>query len=322
MRLFAQKKSKAKVKKAVQADPGAKGGKGKGKADSGKPLPSILSFKRNQNTGILLAKLKMKPKTAVEAALQVDEDLLDEDMCKALSIMLPQADEEEMPKLQNNVTSVEKGGGDPAKRLPPADWFIYCLGCFPRLGERLQCVRIMDRLEQDVDTVGESIASIRKAVRDMKESLPVKVLLRTALGIGNFMNGGSSKGGAWGFKYSSLAKMYGTKATTGSQTLLQVVIGEAAVEYARTAPDVEERSPKRMLERLQDVMEGFTEQPVALPQLREMVQGLDKARGFLDTELDAAREQPVQHFLTDAKDELADVLGEVVEDAQDTLDAI
>jgi len=37
-------------------------------------------------------------------------------------------------------------------------------------------------------------------------------------------------------------------------------------------------------------MEGFTEQPVAMPQLREMVQGLDKARSFLDTELDAARE--------------------------------
>lgn len=47
MRLFAQKKSKVKVKKAVQADPGGTGSKsGKG-ADSGKPLPSILSFKRS-----------------------------------------------------------------------------------------------------------------------------------------------------------------------------------------------------------------------------------------------------------------------------------
>jgi len=190
----------------------------------------------------------MKPRIAVEAALTVDEDLLDEDLCKALSILVPSAEEEEMGKLQANVTSVEKAGGDPAKRLPPADWFIYCLGCFPRLSQRLQCLRIMERLEQDVDTVGESIASIRKAVSDMQESPAMKVLFRTALGIGNFMNGGSGRGGAWGFKFSSLAKMHGTKATTGSQTLLQVVVGEAAMEYQRAAPGVEERSAKHMLE--------------------------------------------------------------------------
>ena len=43
---------------------------------------------------------------------------------------------------------------------------------------------------------------------------------RYALAIGNYLNGGTNKGAAWGFKVDSLNKLIGTKTLDNKSTLL------------------------------------------------------------------------------------------------------
>ena len=48
----------------------------------------------------------------------------------------------------------------------------------------------------------------------------MKKVIEYALAIGNYLNGGSNKGAAWGFKVDGLNKLIGTKTLDNKSTLL------------------------------------------------------------------------------------------------------
>ena len=64
----------------------------------------------------------------------------------------------------------------------------------------------------------------RHAAKKPKGASPfskaLKAVLETALALGNYLNGTSNKGSAWGFKLDSLGKLGGTKTGDNSSTLL------------------------------------------------------------------------------------------------------
>eukprot|EP00966_Prymnesium_polylepis_P259307 5989430-Prymnesium_polylepis.1 len=47
---------------------------------------------------------------------------------------------------------------------------------------------------------------------------PLWVLPQVTLALGNYLNGGTAKGAAWGFKLESLSKIVGTKTVDGKST--------------------------------------------------------------------------------------------------------
>lgn len=54
----------------------------------------------------------------------------------------------------------------------------------------------------------------------MRGSAALRRVLELTLALGNFLNGGTAKGGAWGFRLDSLSKLTGTKTADGKSTLL------------------------------------------------------------------------------------------------------
>ena len=54
----------------------------------------------------------------------------------------------------------------------------------------------------------------------MRASKALKTILEHALALGNYLNGGTSKGAAWGFKVDSLNKLIGTKTLDGKSTVV------------------------------------------------------------------------------------------------------
>ena len=54
----------------------------------------------------------------------------------------------------------------------------------------------------------------------VRSSKALKQVIEYALAIGNYLNGGTNKGAAWGFKVDSLNKLIGTKTLDNKSTLL------------------------------------------------------------------------------------------------------
>ena len=65
----------------------------------------------------------------------------------------------------------------------------------------------MEGLEPDVEDV-------TAALKDLKESKNFAELLKIILAVGNYMNGGSFRGGAAGFKLDALNKLADVRSTT------------------------------------------------------------------------------------------------------------
>jgi len=262
--------------------------------------------------------VKIGAKQTVELLLDADSNFLDEETRKLLMVLHPDPEEGEMEKLESVVQEIKGHDKEPADYMEKLDWFMYCLGKLPRLQQRIECILIIGKLEDDANVLKRTFGFLSTAIKHVRESKELEFVLRAALGIGNFINGGSSRGGAYGFKFSSLMKMAEARASSGSHNLLQVVLGEAAMDYS----EQKDGSPDSFLESLKDLMEEFTEQPVTLPQLRDMVQALQKAQQVLRMELDKLRPSPIKHFLTSKPDVLPDLLEEVVEDIGEIMEDI
>ena len=60
----------------------------------------------------------------------------------------------------------------------------------------------------------------------------MRLVFEHALAIGNYLNGGTNKGAAWGFKIESLNKLIGTKTVDGKSTLLHYLARKLAAKDA------------------------------------------------------------------------------------------
>lgn len=66
------------------------------------------------------------------------------------------------------------------------------------------------------------LRAVEHALDDLEKSDTFKQLLRIILAVGNYLNAGTQKGQAFGFKLGSLRMLDSTKTSDNSKTLLQV----------------------------------------------------------------------------------------------------
>jgi len=65
---------------------------------------------------------------------------------------------------------------------------------------------------------------VAAAIKDCSNSKRFTKLIKIVLALGNFMNGRTARGGAYGFKLSTLTKLADTKATDNKKNLLQWIV--------------------------------------------------------------------------------------------------
>ena len=193
----------------------APGGGGGGGAD-GKPekkkdeIVTLVDPKTTNNTAIAISRFKKSPEQITSAMRAGDVDAFTQDQLAALLSILPSAEDVELVQ----------GFDGPAASLGKAEQFFLAVAAVPRYQIRTKCMLVRATYPEKFGDLQERIGGVARCAKQVQKSRALKAVLETALALGNYLNGTSNKGSAWGFKLESLGKLGGTKTGDNSSTLL------------------------------------------------------------------------------------------------------
>jgi len=175
----------------------------------------LIDPKRSYAVNIALARFKMPFPAIRDALLALDERALDEEKVASLVAIAPTSEELETMKDYDG----------PVADLGMTEQFFTAMASVPNLQERIQLFLYKKRFDGQITEVGAALSLLEAALKSLTQSNNLKQVLEQVLAIGNYMNGGGAKGGAWGFKLDTLGKLRNTKSTTEPwQTLLHFLV--------------------------------------------------------------------------------------------------
>lgn len=191
----------------------------KKKAASSKPkvekkkLVELVDSKRRQQVDICLKGLKLEADRVKQALLAMDSKVLDLEKLSLLVNCCPNAAELGMLKNYSGATV----------DLAPAERFMRVISVVPNLKTRISFWAFKEGFQEQVEQVEAGLKTVNSALAAIQESPNFKKVLRVVLAIGNYINGGTKKGGAWGFKLSSFGKLKMLRANDGKHNLMHFV---------------------------------------------------------------------------------------------------
>lgn len=172
---------------------------------------------RQRNIDIVLSKIKIKPIDISDAILLYNEEILTEDKCDLLIPIFPKDNEyDEISKKTENLENEED--------FAECDLFIVLIGCISCNKERLQAIRFKNTYSKKSVEVLGLIDFFFKGFDFVKNNKNFHKFLEIFLAHGNYMNGVTAKGGAFGFQLASLSKFYDMKSKDNKSTLFQYII--------------------------------------------------------------------------------------------------
>jgi diaphanous 1 len=193
----------------------AKGGGGSGtetktNAKKKREKISLVDGKRQQNCGIALKRFRMPFAQLKKIIVECDSNQLTAEMCSSLIRVVPTKDE---------VSLVNDYDGD-VHDLMETELFFREVGDVPRLSERLKCVLTTFTFADALKVVREKRSIVHNAIETIKTSTKFTQVVTIVLALGNYLNGGTKKGGAHGFMLKDLEKLLQVKTTDNKGTLM------------------------------------------------------------------------------------------------------
>ena len=170
---------------------------------------NLLDAKREKNVGISIGRLKVDVKTIHHALLFGDFSMLTKDILPLLVNAAPTEEEQVVCNAYQ---------GEVAK-LSEASRFAYELSDIPSVQMRLECCRTIATMDDEEARLHEMMQIYESNLQYVKNSQGLKTLCQILLAIGNYLNGDSARGGAWGFRIEYLRKINTTKCADGTRTL-------------------------------------------------------------------------------------------------------
>lgn len=163
---------------------------------------------------IVLNKIHLQIDDIATALETYDEKILTEMTCELLLPILP--NKEEADEIEKTNTSYEE--------LASTDVFIIVIS--PIVGNRLRINSLLFRLtyEEVYNILSEEEENYIYMLDLIKKDERLKKWLELILAHGNYLNGESSKGGAYGFKIELLGKLKETKSSNGKLNLVQYLV--------------------------------------------------------------------------------------------------
>lgn len=174
---------------------------------------SVLQPGRRQNISMIFAKLKKKPEEIAQALLTYDEFILNVDTCDIIYSILPK--EEEI----NNIKSIEDLSG-----YTSCDKFVYLIANIPGFEFRVKSMQIRYSFPEVIAKIQHKIETLRTAVDTFKADCRINEWLKIILAFGNYLNGATNRGGAYGFKLETLNKIVDLKSNDNKKSLLTFII--------------------------------------------------------------------------------------------------
>ena len=171
---------------------------------------NLLDPKREQNVGIAIGRLKVSTQQLHHALLFGDFSVITRENISQLVNAAPTEDEQ---------AACLAFSGD-EKKLSSASRFAYELSDIPMVAVRFECCKTIITFDDEVTRIRKIIQVYEANEKMMMNSTGIKQLMKLILAIGNYLNGESARGGAWGFKINLLSKLSQTKTADGTKTLM------------------------------------------------------------------------------------------------------
>ena len=173
-------------------------------------VSQLLDGKREQNVGIAIGRLKVDVKGIHRALLFADFNILTRDIIQQLCNSVPTPEEQAVClAFQGDESTLSK-----------ASRFVYELSDIPNVEQRCKCCKTIITFDEEIERLQEVMSIYDANQKMVKNSAGLKKLMEIILALGNYLNGESDRGGAWGFRISLLTKLGNTKTADNSKTLL------------------------------------------------------------------------------------------------------
>ncbi|GJJ73060.1 hypothetical protein EMPS_05418 [Entomortierella parvispora] len=175
----------------------------------------IVDHRRAHQVNIMLGGMKHTYPQIRHAILRMDEEFMTLVQLSNLLKFVPDAEE------TGKLLEYKDASEDVLLTLGRPEAFFVEMLKIERYQQRLEGLKFKMTFHATLDGVNESIASITNASKGLKNAKHFKELLNLILMLGNYMNGASHNGGAFGFKIASINKLVDTKASNApNMTLL------------------------------------------------------------------------------------------------------
>lgn len=203
----------------------------------------LVDQQRAQNISIGLTQVRLPDDQIREAILDPDSVQLSAEQVDKLLNLLPTA--EEIEQVKDYVT----GGGD-KEQLGRVESFFLVLSDVQKLRPRVQALQVEGHFIPQWQALHDEIDLVSTACEQVRKSTAFRAVLQKVLAVGNYLNGTSNRGGAYGFKLADLSKLvqvksgdnkttllhYLAKLFTGTQTLLDLKEQLASLGEAKSIP--------------------------------------------------------------------------------------
>ncbi|CAK69687.1 unnamed protein product (macronuclear) [Paramecium tetraurelia] len=180
---------------------------------------SMLGPERMKNLEIVLGKLKMSNQLIVESLYQLDETVLRPNIVESLITAMP------------NDTEVVMWQDSDQSNLALPDIFSQqkdmIIGYQFRISIRLLSLKFKYNYKELAEDLQTKIDIFKHLMTVTKNDKNTKVFMEYALAAGNYMNGQSARGGAYGFKFDMMEKLTDVKTTDNKGNLLMFIIEKA-----------------------------------------------------------------------------------------------
>ena len=172
------------------------------KAAAKKEKKTFLDPDRTRMINIVLNKIRLDSLEISDAIEQYDLHVLTQDICDLLLPIMPNEAE---------IKEVATFNGDVLQDLAICDQFVLIISGIIGYKERIKTILFKYNYLEDYLIITKEINRVFKVFKFLKEDKNLKRLLEIMLALGNYMNGGSFRGGAFGYTLGSLVKFSDTK---------------------------------------------------------------------------------------------------------------
>ncbi|ORX59890.1 FH2-domain-containing protein [Piromyces finnis] len=187
---------------------------------------SVLDSKRNNNISIIISRLKLDYNEISKCLMNLDkEHKLPDNILKVCLTNYPTPQEAEA------LSKYIFASDEETKELNKAEMFLLNLLRIPKCHERLKAIQYKTQFTERVNDLKPDILVIINACKELKHSLKLSKMLELILSIGNYMNGDSFRGGAFGFNIDLLTKLQDIKSSDSKSTLVNYLVKTVQKHY-------------------------------------------------------------------------------------------
>lgn len=184
---------------------------------------------RQRNVNIVLNKLHLEPIEISDALIEFDLNILTPNACDLLLPIVPT--ENEFNIISNETANLEEDQFD------SCDLFIILTGSIVGYKERIQSILFKSSYKEKSIEILKLIDYFFNGFDFILTNEHLKKILEVILAHGNYLNGITMRGGAFGFNLDSLSKIEDMKSKDNKLTLLEYIIHYIIDENGLNKPD-------------------------------------------------------------------------------------